>query len=308
MKGRLPYHRRFHGDAITGYMGLTLEERGAYSTLLDYLYDRRAPLIPNFRLLAGFLDVSVRKAEAVIESLIEKGKLYRLEDGSISNHRFEKELENSAKTSDDKAEIGRLGGLKSAEVRKKHKQNKDESKADANQGASLSTSTSRTTARKKKKKERSDTTGDATASSGGSTPPASLPPAVVEPTELVLAVQAYNEGAEKCPGGLGAGWAHCRTLTANREKAVRTRLKEVGLDGWRAAVARGAQSDFLSGRSKRSPGREKWGIDIGWLAKAENFAKLTEGKYDNDRGRAQLVGRESARAGLMDFLREEENQ
>jgi uncharacterized protein YdaU (DUF1376 family) len=118
-----PWHKRFHGDAITGYMGLSLEERGAYSTLLDYLYDRRAPLPENMRLLAGYLDVSVRKAEAVIQGLIQKGKLYRREDGTISNRRFDQELENDVRSADHMAEIGSRGGRKSSESKKKHSEN-----------------------------------------------------------------------------------------------------------------------------------------------------------------------------------------
>ena len=113
-----PWHKRYHGNAIAGYMGLSLEERGAYSTLLDYLYDRRAPLPDNMRLLAGYMDVSVRKAESVVDSLLRKGKLYRREDGTISNRRFEKEAENDARTSDLMAEIGSKGGRKSAESKK----------------------------------------------------------------------------------------------------------------------------------------------------------------------------------------------
>lgn len=143
---------------------------------------------------------------------------------------------------------------------------------------------------------------------GANAPPGSGPPsqavAAVVPTDLVLAVQAYNEGAEKCPDGRGAGWARCQSLTSNRRKALQARLTEAGLEGWRAAVVRAVRSDFLSGRGPRSPGRESWGVDLGWLAKAENFTKLTEGKYDNDRGRRQARGQESARDGLMAFLRD----
>ena len=43
MKGRRPWHKRYHEDALNGYMGLTLEERGVYSTCLDLIYMRGAP-------------------------------------------------------------------------------------------------------------------------------------------------------------------------------------------------------------------------------------------------------------------------
>lgn len=112
------WHKRYHTSAITGYMGLSLEERGAYSTLLDHLYDRGAPLPGNIRLIAGLLDVSVRKATAVLNSLVEKGKITRLPDGRLTNDRFAKEVEIVSKTSDHMAEIGKIGGDKSGLERK----------------------------------------------------------------------------------------------------------------------------------------------------------------------------------------------
>lgn len=142
-----PYHRRFHSDAISGYMGLTLEERGAYSTLLDYLYDRGEPLPGNMRLIAGYLDVSVRKAETVVQSLVAKDKLQRLPDGRLTNRRFEKEVENDAKTSRDKAEIGSAGGRKSAETRKTGNKNNATGQAPAQAEVKLTTSTSISTTR-----------------------------------------------------------------------------------------------------------------------------------------------------------------
>lgn len=145
-----PWHKRFHGDAIAGYMGLTLEERGAYSTLLDYLYDRGEPLTGNIRMLAGFLDVSVRKAESVVASLIAKGKLERLADGRLTNKRFEKMRENDAKTSDHKAEIGSVGGRQSSENRKKHKENKDGGKQVLETGSSYPEARSQRLESKKK--------------------------------------------------------------------------------------------------------------------------------------------------------------
>jgi len=41
-----------------------------------------------------------------------------------------------------------------------------------------------------------------------------------------------------------------------------------------------AASDFLTGRDGKWPG-----CDLAWLVKAENFAKVIEGKYEN-RGQA----------------------
>ena len=112
---RNPWHKRYHSDALHGYMGLSLEERGAYTTLLDLLYDRAEPILENERLIAGYLGVSVRKARSILESLIDKGKILRTGDGHLTNSRFEKERENELKTSRKHAENGSRGGRARAE-------------------------------------------------------------------------------------------------------------------------------------------------------------------------------------------------
>ena len=120
-----PWHKRYHSDALNGYMALSLEERGAYTTLLDMLYDRGEPILDNDRLIAGYMGVSVRKARAMVESLIGKGKIIRTGGGHLTNARFEKERENELKTSRKHAENGSEGGRKSAELSKKAKENNE---------------------------------------------------------------------------------------------------------------------------------------------------------------------------------------
>ena len=114
----LPYHKRYHSDALAGYMTLTLEERGAYTTLLDLMYDRGEPIIEHERLLAGYLGVGLRKCRAVISSLIEKGKIERLADGRLTNSRFEKEVEKQLKTRRKQSENAVNSQSKSPETEK----------------------------------------------------------------------------------------------------------------------------------------------------------------------------------------------
>ena len=98
-----PWHRRYHSDALAGMLSLTLEERGAYQTVLDLIYDRGGPIADNERLLAGYMNCSLRKWRSLRETLIEKGKL-TASDGHLSNSRAEKLLENDAKTSQKRIE------------------------------------------------------------------------------------------------------------------------------------------------------------------------------------------------------------
>lgn len=146
---RRPYHRRYHSDALTGYMSLTLEERGAYTTILDMLYDCWEPVVDNERYLAGCMGCSVRKYRSVRDALIEKGKIYLTDDNRISNSRFEKERENDAKFSRKQSENGSKRKDKSAESAEKPNKNNGASEPNANPCAS-STSTSTSTVKGKK--------------------------------------------------------------------------------------------------------------------------------------------------------------
>lgn len=138
-----PYHRRFHSDALEGFRPLTLEERGAYQTLLDMMYDKRRALNDDDRRLAGYMGVSVRRWRLIREGLIAKGKIYLTSDGLISNARVEKELESDAETARKLAENGAKGGRKKAERFAKAAENRDFELAGLKPGSSQPESISR---------------------------------------------------------------------------------------------------------------------------------------------------------------------
>lgn len=132
-----PFHKRYHSDALAGFMSLNLEERGAYQTLLDLIYDRGGPIVDNERLLAGYMGCSPRKWRGLREDLIRKGKIYITDEGLLSNVRAEKELENDAKTSRKHAEHGSKGGRARAEAEKKGNENNERDQATPKPGSSL---------------------------------------------------------------------------------------------------------------------------------------------------------------------------
>lgn len=117
------------------------------------------------------------------------------------------------------------------------------------------------------------------------------------PSEVELAVQAFNQAAEVCPK-----WAKSRQLTANRKKVIAARLGEVGLAGWRRAVELAANSGHLGGPVPTTGQYRNWRMDVGWFAKAENFAKIIEGTYAPGSGRP--FGLETAARGIAQFLQE----
>lgn len=118
-----PWYRRFPDNFIAGTVGLTLEEKGAYSLVLDLMYVRGGPVPDEPRYIAGVCNCSVRKWNAIRAKLIELGKIHVV-DGYLTNERAEKEIENAAKDAQERAENGAKGGNKTAENRSAFSKNK----------------------------------------------------------------------------------------------------------------------------------------------------------------------------------------
>lgn len=127
MSGR-PWYKRYGGDFISGTLGLSLEEKGAYSLVLDLIYDRGGPIPDDPRYIAGVCGCSVRRWNAIRERLLSAGKIVAT-DGRLSNARAEKEIKNAAKTARKFAENGSKGGEKRAENARTYNENNELSEA-----------------------------------------------------------------------------------------------------------------------------------------------------------------------------------
>ena len=88
---------------------------------------------------------------------------------------------------------------------------------------------------------------------------------------VALAIEVWNAVAKD------VGWPLSQRPSHKRQKAVAARLRDHGLDAWKAAIARARASPYLS-----STDPPTW-FTIDWLAKDENFPKVTEGNYDRRR-------------------------
>lgn len=141
---RMDWHPRYHSDALEGMERMTLPERGAYTTLLDMIYDRAGPVPDEDRMLAGVMLVSVRAWKAMRQRLIDLGKIEVVETPhgpALHNDRARNELENQAKRSRKCAESGAKGGVKSGERRQKPKGFNDNHEATASAKTKLKTET-----------------------------------------------------------------------------------------------------------------------------------------------------------------------
>lgn len=120
--GARPWYKRYGADFVHGTLGLSLEEKGAYSLCLDLIYDRGGPIPDDARWLAGVCNVSVRRWNAIRDRLIDVGKL-SCENGCLTNSRAEREIANARKNADERSESGRKGGNKRAEIESLNRKN-----------------------------------------------------------------------------------------------------------------------------------------------------------------------------------------
>lgn len=91
-RAKLYYYKRNPSDALAGMARLTLEQRGAYNTLLDLMYQNGGALDHDERFLMHQLGCSLRKCKALIGELLTLGKIYLTDDGRIGNERVDQEV------------------------------------------------------------------------------------------------------------------------------------------------------------------------------------------------------------------------
>ena len=89
--GQLKWYKRDPDAALSGMMGLTLEERGAYNTVLDLIYTRDGKLPDDERFVSGWLGVDVRVWRRIKTRLIDLEKL-SVRNGNIHNTRADAEV------------------------------------------------------------------------------------------------------------------------------------------------------------------------------------------------------------------------
>jgi uncharacterized protein YdaU (DUF1376 family) len=135
-----PWYRRFPDNFLGGINGMTLEEKGAYSVVIDMIYQRGGPISDEPRYIAGICNCSVRKWNAIRARLLQLGKLYEI-DGHLMNERAVIELEKAAKVAREHAENGAKGGDKSAEKRAEARKNNALGQAGLKHTRASSTST-----------------------------------------------------------------------------------------------------------------------------------------------------------------------
>jgi len=98
------WYKRYPRDFHDGTRALTLEERGAYSDIVDMIFILGRPLPDKSDSIAHELHVSTRTWNRVRAALLNAGKLYVTADGCLSNQRADEELAERRKSKEMRAE------------------------------------------------------------------------------------------------------------------------------------------------------------------------------------------------------------
>jgi len=125
MSKRENFYRRDPSKALSGMIGLSLEERGVYNTVLDLLYSTWRPIEDDRRFIANWCGCAVQKLNPILNRLIETGRLITFVEGSrtyVSDEAFEAErtaVKGAAPTRSGRAKVEEKSGEvgeKSADV------------------------------------------------------------------------------------------------------------------------------------------------------------------------------------------------
>lgn len=105
------WHKRYHSASLKGMKRLTLEERGAYCTILDLMYEQRAALNNDDVEIAHEMRCSVRKWRTIKAALVAKGRIV-VEEAILYDERAVKELVDASRLRETLSAAGKRGAQK----------------------------------------------------------------------------------------------------------------------------------------------------------------------------------------------------
>ena len=124
---------------------------------------------------------------------------------------------------------------------------------------------------------------------GNAAPDANQKPEAIEDIDLSRSnvIAEANDPPEKHPvqkafdnwniAASAWGLPIAKTLTPDRRKKLRARLKEHGIEGWNEALGTIEKSEFLRGENDRA-----WRASLDFMLQPSSFNKLLEGSYSNE--------------------------
>lgn len=241
----MSWFKFFPSDYLNGIASLTPEERGIYSTIFALQYDQNVPVqyFGRERVLARLCNANQARLKAVVETLIELGKL-TLENGCLSNPRAADEL----KKVDEKQKKNRENSAKGGEATRK-KWHKKHNEISETEGRSASHPASRTAIKKRAhtriQKPDPDLERKKEAAEPEREPPQNDAVAAVETPAQAPPFSNLDENPKAVLFGEGATWL-CEVAGKDRasvKSAIGQMLKMAGHDdaGFVLAILRDAK-------------------------------------------------------------------
>ncbi len=114
--GLIRWYKRDPNAALTGMAHLTLEERGAYNTVLDLIYAHDGTVDDDDRYIAGWLRSDVRVWRRIRQRLLALEKLY-LNGSVLRNARADREVDEAIHRVASAAQAGLTSAAKRVERR-----------------------------------------------------------------------------------------------------------------------------------------------------------------------------------------------
>lgn len=250
MRRGLEWYKREPRAFLDGCRAARMTERqlAVYTIIIDLIYDHGGETPDDPKHIASYLsDVGAAGVRNTVQQLIDLGKLFRIGD-MLHQKRAENEAKTREKLSENRAKVGRLGGVSSGNSRRASSEINALAEANAS-------------SKHEAEKEKREIVEEERPKGLLSFP---------SNDDLETAIDDYNDSAEK------AGWPKVKALTKARAAALKARLRECGgLAGWRAALARARASPHLCGQNERG-----WTASFDFLTAQSSFSKLMEGNYD----------------------------
>ena len=246
-------HADFYPDEfLVGIVGLNPAEIGAYWVACSLMYSRGGPIADDDAWIARACGCHVRTWRMLKTKLVAAGKL-RIEGGVVVNSRVVREIERAH----GRVKQSRRAAEASAKARRQAAEDDDVTSDD---------------------NDLAEAPVEIPEEPTNQLPTNQLPTNQLPTNQLDTgrarerdAFDAFVEAAKRNPR-----WPAPVGLSATRRKALRARLVDsAGIDGFREVVSKAEASDFIC--------REMTGWGLDWFLKAANFAKVSEGNYDNDR-------------------------
>ncbi len=113
----MKWYKRDPDAALSGMIGLSLEERAVYNTVIDLLYSRDGELPTDDTFFSRACECRPQVWRRVRDALIAKGKLHYRDDGKLTANRVEKELQTARKLITKMADLGRVSSEKRNEIK-----------------------------------------------------------------------------------------------------------------------------------------------------------------------------------------------